>query len=381
MTPEENEALTRVGPGTPGGEMLRRYWWPVYLSEELKDIPVIVRHLGEDFVLFRDGAGRAGMLDKACPHRGASLEHGRVENAGIRCCYHGWLFDAEGQCLDTPAEAPGSTLKDGVRMRAGVVQEVSGFVFAYIGPKPAPVLPKYDLLARQDCHREVWSKTDHCNWAQRAENGVDPYHSMALHAPVYPSIALKRAEVEWDETWYGFRQCSHYPGELTNISHQIFPSSTRRHGARVGTKPSEFLHIRVPTDDTLTTTYYVKANIEPEGPYRLTTRGIFTNTRGVYETVDDGWWRIVSTEQDRAAQESQGLIHDRSDEILGTSDRGVVMWRRMVFAAIEAVQQGRDPVGVVREGDEHADQLIEFDAGKNFSDAARELGEEKALNG
>jgi 5,5'-dehydrodivanillate O-demethylase len=381
MTPEENEALTRVGPGTPGGEMLRRYWWPVFLSDDLKNEPVIVRHLGEDFVLFRDGKGHVGLLDKSCPHRGVSMEHGRVEDTGIRCCYHGWLFDADGQCLETPAEPVGSTLKDGVKMRAGQVRELSGFVFAYTGPMPVPVLPKYDLLSREDMHREVWSKTDHCNWVQRAENGADPYHSMSLHAPVYPSIALKRAEVEWTETWYGCRQESHYPGELTNVSHQIFPSSTRRHGARVGTVPSEFFHIRVPTDDDLTTTFYVKANAAAEGPYRLVSSGARKNVRGVYEKVDDGWWRVVSNEQDRAAQESQGLIYDRSkNETLGTSDRGVVMWRHMAFSSIKAVQEGRDPSGVVRDGDKNADQIIEFDASKNFSDSDRELGEERALS-
>jgi 5,5'-dehydrodivanillate O-demethylase len=378
MTPEENEMMTRVGPGTPGGEMLRRYWWPVWLSEELKDKPVSVRHLGEDFVLFRDGDGNPGLLDLACPHRGASLALGRAEPKGLRCCYHGWLFAPDGQCLEQPAEPEGSPLAAEVRQRAGQVQEVAGLVFAYIGPDPAPELPRYDLLFREDCHRKVWAKPDHCNWAQRAENGVDPYHSMALHAAVYPSIALKRAEVEWEPTWYGFRQSSQYPGKLTNVSHHIFPSSTRRHNARVGTVPSEFLHMRVPTDDALTTTFYVEANIAEEGPYRLECRGFLTNERGVYERVEDNWWGIVSNEQDRAAQESQGLIYDRSrNETLGTSDRGVVMWRKFVFDSIKAVAEGRDPVGIQRDAD--ANEIIHFDAGKNFSDVSRELGEETAM--
>lgn len=378
MTPEENHMLTRVGPGTPGGEMLRRYWWPVWLSADLGNRPIETRHLGEDFVLFRDGAGKAGMLARACPHRGASLGLGRVESDGLRCCYHGWKFAADGRCIETPAEPEGSTLKDGVRQRAALVQEVSGFVFAYIGPEPAPLLPRYDLLFREDCHREVWAKTDHCNWAQRAENGVDPYHSMSLHAPVYPSIALKRPEVEFTQTWYGFRQCSQYPGKLRNVSHHIFPSSTRRHGARVGTVPSEYLHIRVPSDDTLTTTFYVKANIAPEGPYRLVSKGLTRTVPGVYERVEDGWWGVVSSEQDRAAQESQGAIYDRSrNENLGTSDRGVAMWRRMAFESIRAVQQGSDPAGIVRDPSNR--ELVLFDAGKNFSDSERRLGEEAAV--
>jgi 5,5'-dehydrodivanillate O-demethylase len=378
MTPEENEALTRVGPGTPGGEMLRRYWWPVYLSAELKDKPAEVRHLGEDFVVFRDGSGKAGMVARHCPHRGASLSLGRVEENGIRCCYHGWKFATDGQCLEMPAEPEGSPLVNETRIRSGHVQEVSGFVYAYIGPDPAPELPKWDLLFREDCHREVWAKKDYCNWVQRAENGADPYHSMALHAPVYPSIALKRPEVEWERKWYGIRQCSQYPDKLRNVSHQIFPSSTRRHGARVGTEPSEFLHIRVPVDDVTTQTFYVKANIAPEGPYRMVCKGFLDVVPGVYKRVEDGWWGIHSNEQDRAAQESQGPIYDRSkNEHLGTSDQGVALFRKMAFESIESVKQGKDPVGIVR--DSSNNDIVIFDAAKNFSDESRELGEELAI--
>ncbi|MFT5538820.1 MAG: 5,5'-dehydrodivanillate O-demethylase [Alphaproteobacteria bacterium] len=378
MTPEENEALTRVGPGTPGGEMLRRYWWPVYLSAELKDKPVEVRHLGEDFVIFRDGSGQTGIVARHCPHRGASLALGRVEENGIRCCYHGWKFATNGQCLEMPAEPEGSPLVSETQIRAGHVQEVSGFVYAYIGPDPVPELPKWDLLFREDCHREVWAKKDYCNWVQRAENGADPYHSMALHAPVYPSIALKRPEVEWERKWYGIRQCSQYPDKLRNVSHQIFPSSTRRHGARVGTEPSEFLHIRVPVDDFTTQTFYVKANIAPEGPYRMTCKGFLDVVPGVYARVEDGWWGIHSNEQDRAAQESQGPIYDRSkNEHLGTSDQGVALFRKMAFESIEAVKQGKDPVGIVR--DASTNEVVIFDSAKNFSDESRALGEELAI--
>jgi 5,5'-dehydrodivanillate O-demethylase len=370
MTPQENEKLTRVGPDTPGGKMLRRYWWPVWFTQELKDKPVQIRLLGEDFILFRDGTGRAGMLDIACPHRRASLALGRVEEKGIRCCYHGWLLNADGRCLEMPAEPKGSRLHEDVRQRHGLVQEAGGLIFAYLGPEPAPLLPRYDLLFREDCDRAVWAKDDHCNWAQRAENGVDPYHSMSLHASVYPSMAMKRPEATWTPMWYGFRMQSEYPGGKRNISHHIFPSTTRRHGARVGTVPSEYLHIRVPTDDTLTTTFYVKANVRPEGPYKTTCRGMQKTQRGVYQRVEDEWWGLESSDQDRAAQESQGPIHDRSREFLASSDRGVVMWRKLVFDSIKAVGDGGDPHGIVRET---KDDLIVFDAGKNFTDHEKAL--------
>ena len=371
MTPQENETMTRVGPGTPGGQFLRRYWWPVWFTQELKDKPLPIRLLGEDFVLFRDGTGRAGLLDAACPHRRASLTLGRVEEKGIRCCYHGWLLNAEGRCLEMPAEPVGSRLHEDVRQKHGLVQEAGGLIFAYLGPEPAPQLPRYDLLFREDCDRAVWARDDHCNWAQRAENGVDPYHSMSLHAPVYPSMAMKRPESTWTQMWYGFRMQSEYPGGKRNVSHHIFPSTTRRHGARVGTTPSEYLHIRVPTDDVTTTTFYVKANIRPEGPYTLTCRGMHRTVPGVYARVEDEWWGIESSDQDRAAQESQGPIHDRSREFLASSDRGVAMWRKLVFEGIKAVANGGDPHGVVRGSEQ--DKLIIFDARKNFIDHEKAL--------
>jgi len=373
MTPEENEALTRVGPGTPGGEMLRRYWWPVWFDEEVKDKPVPVTLLGEDFVLFRDGSGRVGMVAAACAHRGALLELGRVEQGGIRCCYHGWLYDSSGACVEMPAEPAGNGLCQEVRLKSAKVEIAAGLVFAYLGPDPAPLLPRYDLLAREDCDREIWAKDDHCNWVQRAENGVDPYHSMSLHASVYPSMAMKRPEASNTPTWYGFRNQSEYPGGKRNVSHHIFPSTTRRHGARAGQVPSEYLHIRVPTTDILTTTFYVKSRFKPEGPYKHECHGMERTERGIYKRVEDGWWNLESEEQDRAAQESQGLIHDRTREFLATSDGGVVKWRKMAFESIEAVRQGRDPTGVVRDAAQN--KLITFDAGKNFTDHERALGE------
>ena len=266
-----------------------------------------------------------------------------------------------------PAEPPGSRLVEEVKQRAAQIQIAAGLVFAYIGPAPAPVLPRYDLLALDDCDRAIWASDDHCNWAQRAENGMDPYHSMALHASVYPSIALKRPEIEYTPTWYGFRTASQYPGGARNIVHDIFPSSTRRHNARAGSIPSDFFHIRVPTDDVTTTTFFVESRFKPQGPYKRECRGLHHNTPGVYKRVEDGWWDLASEDQDRAAQESQGPIHDRTKEILGTSDRGVVMWRKVAFDSIAAVKAGRDPHGIVR--DAGRNDVVRFDAGKNFSDA------------
>jgi len=195
---------------------------------------------------------------------------------------------------------------------------------------------------------------------------MDPYHSMALHASFYPSIALKRPEVDYTPTWYGFRTASQYPGGATNVVHDIFPSSTRRRNERAGSLPSDFLHIRVPTDDFKTMTFFVESRFKPQGPYQRDCRGFEHNEPGVYKRVEDGWWGLASDDQDRAAQEAQGVIHDRAKEFLATSDRGVVMWRKVAFDSIAAVKAGRDPHGIVR--DAGGNDVIRFDAGKNFSD-------------
>ncbi|MGE5540504.1 MAG: Rieske 2Fe-2S domain-containing protein [Gemmatimonas sp.] len=361
MTPEENERITRVSKGTPAGEMLRRYWWPVWFTELLTNAPVPVRLLGEDLVLFRQPDGRTALVDSACPHRGASLALGRIEADGIRCCYHGWKFDAAGRCVDMPAEPPGSPLRNEVMLGAYPTREVSGLVFAYLGPSPAPEFPRYDLLFRTDLTRKVNAFHEHCNWVQRAENAVDQMHSTVLHASVYPEIALQRPNVKWESTWYGVRAAFDVPKRQTKVSHFLFPSNSRYFGARVNDQPSHIMRFRVPVDDVSTRTFVIRARECRGGGGDLSTEGLVSHPRGVYERVEDGWWGLASREQDRAAQESQGLIADRTREILGTSDRGVILFRRMLFDAIDTVERGEDPPGLVR-GEQR--ELIAFDAMK-----------------
>lgn len=361
MSPEENERLTRVGLNTPAGNMLRRYWWPVGFSQSLAQRPVPVRILGEDLILFRDGSGRVGLLDRFCPHRRASLELGRVELDGIRCCYHGWKFDTAGRCTEMPAEPANNPLLQEVHQTAYPTQEASGLIFAYLGPAPAPLLPRYDLLFRDDCSRHVGAFVEHCNWMQRAENAVDQMHSTVLHASVYPEIALQRPNVTWEKLWYGVRAAFEVPGRQAKISHFLFPSNSRYFGARVDDLPSHIMRFRVPTDDVGTKTFYIRAREARGQGDSLVTHGVTERQRGVYDRVEDGWWGLASREQDRAAQESQGLIADRSRETLATSDRGVVMFRRMLVEAIAAVERGEDPPGVIRDSN---DELIAFDAQK-----------------
>jgi len=367
LSKEENEMLTRVGRGTPAGEMLRRYWWPVSFSAFVtkNGQPSRVRLLGENLVLFRDGGGRLGLLALNCSHRGTSLEFGRVEDSGIRCCYHGWLYDTRGQCLEQPAEPADSSFKGRVRHPAYKAQEIAGFVFAYIGPDPAPLLPNYDLFSREDGERHIGAGHDYCNWLQRAENSVDQTHLVALHAPEYPHMALKRPVIGWEKTVYGAKISMHVPGvSKPKFSHWIFPSHTRHTTARIGRIPDHAIRFRVPVDDTNTKTFWLRFYPYGEGdkdkPLVVRTVGFENDQPGVYKRVEDGWWGIASSDQDRVAQESQGLIYDRTKEHLGASDEGVILLREMIKASIDATLHGNDPIWTLR--DPAQNQEIAFDA-------------------
>lgn len=181
LSKEENEMLTRVGPGTPAGEMLRRYWQPIGFDAELQDKPKRRRILGEDVVMFRDDQGRVGVLALRCMHRGTSLEFGHIEDGGLRCCYHGWVYDVDGKVLETPGEPPTSTFKERLRQPSYKAQELGGVIFVYMGPEPAPLLPRYDVLVREDGVRTRRARTVNCNFFQMIENSVDQNHLKWLH--------------------------------------------------------------------------------------------------------------------------------------------------------------------------------------------------------
>ena len=205
--------LTSVGRGTPMGELLRRYWHPVGLVTDATDIPRKVRVLGEDLVLFRDKHARAGLLHARCCHRGTTLYYGKVEEDGIRCCYHGWKFDTEGHCLEQPCEPEGGLFKDKVRQPWYPVQERYGLIFAYLGPaEKKPVLPRYECLEKMDDGEFVEADDSSiggggpavipCNWLQHFENVVDPYHVPVLHGsfsgPQFTNMMASMPEVKFE---------------------------------------------------------------------------------------------------------------------------------------------------------------------------------------
>ena len=182
--PEEDKELTHSGRGSPGGEYMRRFWLPIGLTSEIGERPKPVRVLNEDLVAFRDKSERYGLLHQHCAHRGTSLEYGIPQERGLRCCYHGWTYDIDGTCLDTPGEPPNSRLKESVFQGAYPVRDYHGLLFAYLGPPDeVPDFPLYDAIEYPDDNEIYPYALDYeCNWLQSHENGADPVHGSFLHA-------------------------------------------------------------------------------------------------------------------------------------------------------------------------------------------------------
>lgn len=362
LTQSENELFTRVGPGTPAGELLRRYWHPIAVATELNsENPTrFVRILGEDLVLFRTTSGRLGLLDDRCAHRSASLSYGRVEERGIACAYHGWLYGLDGDCLECPAEPAGSNFHRTVKQKAYPVQEHLNLVWAYMGPSPAPVLTRFDTLFRRDGRRKiiVHPQLD-CNWFQAMENSVDPAHLQILHQEFYgrgqrTPVSTTRgftddvARVDFYVTEYGVMKQRTYTNGVTDEHPLLFPTILRQGPSsqfRTPVDDEHTLHIHVlffPTEDGSEPkeafdppVKYMEAYKEP--PNKLHPQARFTLKH------------IIP--QDHMAWETQGPIADRTRERLSTSDRGVTMLRELTKREIDKVARGEDPIGVYRDPD------------------------------
>jgi len=365
LSREENEMLTRVGPGTAGGEMLRRYWHPIAFASELKQKPVRRRILGEDLVLFRDEQGRVGLLALRCSHRGTSLEFGHLENGGLRCCYHGWLYDVQGRVLETPGEPADSTFGARVRHPAYKIQELAGILFAYLGPEPAPLLPRYDVLVREDGVRSMSARTVHCNFLQMVENSVDQHHFKWLHRTP-KTRQWKEEKLTSDITDFGILDTfTRRVGDeyFRTISLFLMPNMNKVGYHLPEDHPAAFaathegyeaLRWRVPVDDVTTmhfTLYFaplVDGKVTAKMPKDQQDQGLGDSIPGKYRWDEETGW-IARGDQDRCAQESQGEILDRTAEHLAVSDEGVILLRRLFKQAIDAVRKGEDPVGVIRD--------------------------------
>jgi len=370
LSREENETLTRVGPGSAAGEMLRRYWHPIGFAAELRGKLLRRRILGEDVVLFRDEVGRFGVLALRCAHRGTSLEFGHLEDGGLRCCYHGWLYDVQGKVLETPGEPPESTFKERVRQAAYRTQESGGVIFVYMGPEPVPLLPNYDVLIRQDGARARRARTVNCNFFQMIENSVDQNHLKWLHRtaqtpdwddgeidprPFELGIINTYTRRVAGKTW---AHCNFFVMPTMNKTGNVEEGHPTEHRA---SSAGEVMRWRVPIDDTHTMHFTVEfgAMVEGQPAAKImkddSAAGLVESQFGVYKWDESIGW-FARGDQDRVAQESQGPIYDRTTEHLAYTDRGVILLRRLYKESIEAVQQGRDPLGVIR--DPAKNQLI-----------------------
>jgi 5,5'-dehydrodivanillate O-demethylase len=360
LTAEQNRVLTQVGRGTPGGELLRRYWHPVCPARELSmnEPTKLVRILGETLVLFLDKSGRVGLVADRCPHRNASLLYGRVEKRGISCAYHGWLIDTSGTILETPAEQNDHICKT-VKATTYPVQKFIGFYWTYMGPLPAPVLPKFDIFMRRDGRHKItqYPRLD-CNWFVAAENGVDSTHLQLLHQrpPRATSVPLDTTRGYIDDveasdyyaTDYGIMKRRLYKGGTVDEHPLIFPLWLRTR---------ESIWMRTPIDDEHTNhwTLDFKKGLERPAsdddieveylpPFKDPPDAVHPVAK--FQNLPKHGWPLS---EDVVMWETQGVIADRTQEHLGASDKGLAMLRRMMFENIERVQNGKDPIGVFRD--------------------------------
>jgi 5,5'-dehydrodivanillate O-demethylase len=357
LSEEQNRRLTEVRAGTPMGELLRRYWMPVAAVAELDDQPVKpVRLMGEDLVLYKDAMGHYGLLDRHCAHRRADLSCGWVEDRGLRCHYHGWLWDHTGRCLQQPFEEnahPEARFKDRVRITAYPVEPRAGLLWAYLGPAPAPLVPTWEPFTWENGFVQIVFSEIPCNWFQCQENSIDPVHFEWLHGNwsrvlrggdgATPPTHLK---IAFDEFEYGFTYRRVLEGqseqdELWTVGRTcLWPNClfTGNH-----------FEWRVPIDDqnTLSVGWFfdrVPNDMEP-----------FKQDRIPYwhgPTRDPRTGRYITTHvmnQDFIAWTGQGTVADRTKEHLGESDRGVIIMRKRLLEEAEAVAAGSEPKALIRD--------------------------------
>jgi phthalate 4,5-dioxygenase len=395
LTKAENELLTQTGRDTPCGELMRRYWQPVALGAELaQDTPLPVRVLGEDLVLFRDERGRPALIERWCPHRGTDLSYGRLEDGGLRCIYHGWLFGPNGSCLEQPAEPARSTFKDRIKHRGYPCREAGGLVLAYLGPDKPPPLPLIPFLQVDRSHVFVTKRLNECNYLQA--NDIDPSHLSFLHRFYDESIVrgdsnqyFKRdvaPEAVLEATPFGLRAyASRDAGNdevYVRITNFVMPNMQAYVGPPLANpkveRPSDdhgyWMHWHVPIDDVTHWKYVIgyradapidqayqaaffEGEVDAEFRPLRNKRNRFLQDRSQMTRTFAGVGGSFQ-DQDRLAVESGGPITDRTREHLGVADRPTIEQRKLVFRAIEDVRAGRDPLALGRDGTNPFEELV-----------------------
>lgn len=365
-TAEQNKRLTEVGKGTPMGTLMRRYWIPFAAADDIKTRwTKPVRLLGEDLVLFRTREGALGLIAEKCPHRRASFVHGIPTKDGIRCPYHGWEYNPLGQCLSQPNEPDKLAFRERVATDGYPVEELGGLLFAYLGPQPPPLLPRLDGFVRPGTIRQLGSALLPVNWLQIMENSLDPIHTEWLHGHHYEflkeqegakvAISAHHLKIDFKEfelgmTKHRLLEGHDEQGDDWLIGHPVVFPITLAVGN--GDEKSRYysFQIRVPVDDGHTLHLWYNAYVPPQG---VQVPAALTETLHQYTVPfidEDGQYIVDNVDgQDIMAWISQGQIADRTQEQLGSTDRGVVMFRRMLRREMEKVEQGLDPIGVLRD--------------------------------
>ncbi len=389
---EDNELLTRVGPGTPMGNLMRQYWLPAMLSSELPEpdgTPVRVMLLGERLIGFRDSKGQVGLLGNHCPHRGASLWFGRNEECGLRCVYHGWKFDVQGNCVDMPNEPPESNFKHKVKATAYACRERGGIVWAYLGPrKQPPPLPDLEPNMLPDGEWAVQAIQRDCNWLQGLEGEIDTSHLAFLHfggakpedvperSFQYYTLKHRQPRYAVVDTEYGAMYAAYRPAhddlEYWRMAQFLFPCFAMIPVGVLGLE--KLVRAWVPLDDTHVMFYSMSSRESFRGLIgRAAASGDQTGTRArlLPNTTDwFGRFRLAANAgndylidrekqragdftglpgihtQDQAITESMGPIFDRSNEHLGSADVMVIRVRRRLLQAVRDLERGVAPPGV-----------------------------------
>jgi phthalate 4,5-dioxygenase len=367
LSKEENELLCRTGPGTPGGDLMRRYWQPVSVERDFPvgSPPMPVRLLGEDLVLFRDEEGKPGLLGLHCAHRGADLSYGRLEDGGLRCIYHGWLYDRTGRCLEQPGEPAGSTFHERVRQTAYPCIETGGLILTYMGPGEPPQLPGFAFLQAPYERREVTRVIRECNYHQGNEGNFDPHHVPLLHwtavsgmpiAPLGPNRRWLKPETETENVEFGVRLYSaqkQQNGETqVGIHYFLMPNlsafSFQGYGEGYG------VNWHVPIDDTVHWVYRIQYSADRPVDHeairnsRLATSGRnmrnrYLQDREAMKADTFAGLGISFPDQDACVTEGAGPIQDRTQEHLASTDKCLVASRIMLLKAIRELQQGIEP--------------------------------------
>ena len=361
LAPDYDHELAETGPGTVGGEYIRRYWHPVALTSEVHELPREIRILGEDLVLFKTTTGEIGLVHKHCPHRRASLVYGRCEASGIRCCYHGWLFAPDGEILETPGEAdgpgPAANVRARTRLGAYPVVEFRGLVFAYLGPADKmPEFPYYDAYDTPDITMRPYRVDYDCNWLQVLDAIMDPIHTSFLHS-LNGGAQFSEAMGEIGEL-HIFQRGVQLLGSNTRrvddfvwvrVNEIVLPNFTQAGSAYTadGTKEhyfgrSSFTRWVVPVDDESSVSL-AWANFGERGdPHEYNTKeGCELIEQG--EIVDRPFEERQRRPADAEAVEGMGRISAHKGENLMPTDRGVSLYRRGIRRMVRDLADGIEP--------------------------------------